>query len=48
MTHFRHMANEQDTVIPSLSSPNPSAFLVVASKHSSSGSMSRFASETRA
>jgi hypothetical protein len=48
ITHFRDILRLQRTKKPPLSSPNPSALRVCASKHSSSGSMSLWARETRA
>lgn len=47
-TYNRHILRLQCTRNPPLSSPNPSAFRVWASKHSSSGSISLCARDTRA
>lgn len=48
VTYCLHMPRLQRIMNPPFSSPNPSAFLVCASKHSISGSISLWASETRA
>ena len=47
-THSRHIFRLQRTTKPPFNSPKPSDFLVWASKHSSSGSMSLWARDTRA
>ena len=47
-TYRLHRFREQSMTSPPLSSPKPSAFPVAGSTHSSSGSISRFASDTRA